>query len=291
MALELSMEHGQRNKLEQILVENEEKYRVLVEDMPVLMCRFKPDGELTFVNKAYCEYFNKNDDELIGKNFFQFIPEKEREKVKNHYLSLNKKNPFITYEHKVIAMDESIRWQQWTDRALFFKKDKVALFQSIGIDITKIKLYEEKITKIKGELEKKNIVLREVLAQIELEKKEVENYVIENIGKLIIPSLNQLKASDNLIDSQKNHIECIENNLKNITSSFIKKISDKYVKLSSREIEICNMIKNGLLNKEIAKILSLSLLTVEKHREHIRKKLGITNKQVNLKTYLQELQI
>ncbi|MCH9025049.1 MAG: hypothetical protein IH931_06915 [candidate division Zixibacteria bacterium] len=35
--------------------------------------------------------------------------------------------------------------------------------------------------------------------------------------------------------------------------------------------------------------MSISLETVEKHRRHIRKKLGISKKDINLTTYLRTL--
>lgn len=68
---------------------NIEIYSSIIYDMPVLICRFRKDGTLTFVNKYYCRYFNKAAEELVGHNFFNFIPEEEREKIKNHYMSLN----------------------------------------------------------------------------------------------------------------------------------------------------------------------------------------------------------
>ncbi|MFK7825461.1 MAG: helix-turn-helix transcriptional regulator [Oligoflexales bacterium] len=56
--------------------------------------------------------------------------------------------------------------------------------------------------------------------------------------------------------------------------------------LSPKEIQICNMIKNGLTVKEIAQMFHLSPRTVDKHRENIRKKLGLKSKKINLATYL-----
>jgi DNA-binding CsgD family transcriptional regulator len=52
-------------------------------------------------------------------------------------------------------------------------------------------------------------------------------------------------------------------------------------------VKICNMIRNGLQTKEIAELCTISLATVNRHREHIRRKLGITNSKRNLVTYLQ----
>jgi DNA-binding CsgD family transcriptional regulator len=59
--------------------------------------------------------------------------------------------------------------------------------------------------------------------------------------------------------------------------------------LTPMEVNICNMIRNGLRTKEIAQLRGVSAATINRHREHIRRKLKITNQQINLTTYLQSL--
>ncbi len=46
--------------------------------------------------------------------------------------------------------------------------------------------------------------------------------------------------------------------------------------LSDRELEVLELIGNGLGSREIAEKLHLSIKTVESHREHIKSKLGLT---------------
>ena len=77
-----------QRKADKALRKSEAYYRALVEDMPALICRFLPDGTLSFVNSSYCRYFDKTREELVGQNFFQFIPEPERKKVRTHFESL-----------------------------------------------------------------------------------------------------------------------------------------------------------------------------------------------------------
>ena len=61
------------------------------------------------------------------------------------------------------------------------------------------------------------------------------------------------------------------------------------LKLTPREIEICNMIKSGLTTKEISNFLNSSSQTIDKHRKNIRKKLGLTQRYINLTSFLQSL--
>ena len=82
------------------------------------------------------------------------------------------------------------------------------------------------------------------------------------------------------------YIDMLERSLENLTSSFGHKITSRSLKLTPKEINICNLIKHDLSSKEIAGLLGISLFTVERHRNNIRTKLNITNKHVNLNTYL-----
>jgi PAS domain S-box-containing protein len=63
------------------LRESEARYRAVTEDTPVLICRFQPDGELTFVNPAYCKYFEKTSEELVGSSFLAHVPAVDQETV------------------------------------------------------------------------------------------------------------------------------------------------------------------------------------------------------------------
>jgi two-component system cell cycle sensor histidine kinase/response regulator CckA len=127
------------------LREREKTYHELLEDMPALICRFLPDGTLTLVNDRYCEYFQKRKEDLIGQNFFQFVPEEDRQTVREQFMSLSEENPMTTYEHQVIAPDGTIRWQQWTDRVLFDEQGEAKEYQSLGIDITERVFAEEAV--------------------------------------------------------------------------------------------------------------------------------------------------
>jgi PAS domain S-box-containing protein len=143
----------ERRKMEETLRQSEERYRSVVDDLPGLICSFLPDGEITFVNAAYCEYFGKTSEELIGSKFTSLIPEEDRQAVLNDILSLTADSPLITHEHKVTASDGQIRWQRWTNRAIFNEQGCVVSFQSFGEDITERRQAEEQIRKLGSAIE------------------------------------------------------------------------------------------------------------------------------------------
>jgi DNA-binding CsgD family transcriptional regulator len=59
--------------------------------------------------------------------------------------------------------------------------------------------------------------------------------------------------------------------------------------LSPRELEICVMIRGGLTSKEISRLLNITAQTVDKHRQNIRKKLGLNDKDANLTSFITNL--
>jgi diguanylate cyclase (GGDEF)-like protein/PAS domain S-box-containing protein len=131
----LKEEIASRVEVEEALLVSEALYRAMVEDLPVFICRFLPDGTLSFVNEAYCQFFNMTRDQLIGSSFFSLIPEEDCQYVRQHFQSLTPHKPVIKYEHRVYASDSSIRWQRWIDRAVF-DGERLIEYQSIGEDIT-----------------------------------------------------------------------------------------------------------------------------------------------------------
>jgi PAS domain S-box-containing protein len=108
----------------------------VVESQKELICRFKPDGELVFANTAFSRYYGIPYRDLIGRKFHPEIPVKEREKVLEHFASLTPEKPGNNIEHHIIMPDGSVRWQQWSDLAIFTDDGVLTEFQSVGRDIT-----------------------------------------------------------------------------------------------------------------------------------------------------------
>jgi PAS domain-containing protein len=79
---DLEHEVARLRRAKEELRKREKTYHQLLEDMPALICRFLPDGTLTLVNNRYCGYFEKRKEDLIGQNFFQFVPEFQRKTAK-----------------------------------------------------------------------------------------------------------------------------------------------------------------------------------------------------------------
>lgn len=142
---QLQTELAERKQVEEALRQSEARYRAIVEDQTELICRFKPDDTLTFVNEAYCRYFNKQRSELVGQKFLPAMPSDDRELISKNFRSLSQEQPINTYEHRIILPNGEIRWQQWSDRALFDQQGNFIECQAVGRDITKLKQAEADI--------------------------------------------------------------------------------------------------------------------------------------------------
>jgi DNA-binding CsgD family transcriptional regulator len=134
-------------------------------------------------------------------------------------------------------------------------------------------------------LEEANTALKVLLKQREEDKVELEEKVLLNVRELVFPYLEKLKMKK-LGEKQRAYIGIIESNLNDIVSPFVHGLSSKLIKLSPTELQVTNLIKQGNTTKEIAEIMNLASSTIDFHRNNIRKKIGIKNKRINLKTYL-----
>ncbi|MFI5202546.1 MAG: tetratricopeptide repeat protein, partial [Candidatus Kapaibacterium sp.] len=76
-----------------------------------------------------------------------------------------------------------------------------------------------------------------------------------------------------------------EEQFSSVHPEFTAKLEDKYPALTPQEIRMCALIRVGLRNPEIVKLLCLSERTLENHRFNIRKKLALKTEQ-NLQEFL-----
>jgi PAS domain S-box-containing protein len=149
LAIVIMQDITHEKEKEEAAIRSEERYKAIVEDQIELICRFTPDGILTFVNKSYCDSFKKSEDDLIGKPFIELIEVSDRELVETSFKSITKEKPYNHYDHKVILSNGEVRWQHWSDRAIFRNDGTVKEYQSIGFDITDRKKLEENVMKSK----------------------------------------------------------------------------------------------------------------------------------------------
>lgn len=177
------------------------------------------------------------------------------------------------------------------------KNEEGDIVQLIGVstDITQRKQAEDDLKAREGELQMKsknleevNTALKVLLKQREEDKKEAEEMFLTNVKDQVIPYVEKLKKSQPNPE-QKACIETLEAHMNDIISPFLTSISSRYIDLTPKEIQVASLIKDGKTTKEIALLLNISPGSVDLHRYHIRKKLGINKQDTNLRSYLLSL--
>lgn len=153
---------SQHKRTEHALRQSEAQYRGIVEDQTELICRFLPDGQLTFVNQAYCRYFGVRAEDLIGRTFTPSIPEDDRAYVQDQFLKLCPEHPMVQYEHRIILPSGEVRWQAWTDRAMFDEYGVLVEYQGVGRDISEQYLQAAAVNKLSKALEMAVVGIAEV---------------------------------------------------------------------------------------------------------------------------------
>lgn len=156
---------SERKKAEDALLESRKRLNDIIEDIPAAICRFGPTGVISFVNREYCAFFERGEREILGKNFFEFIPEEKKAFVRKLFSTLTPGSPVKTYDNQVLSETGECRWRRWTNRAIFTEAGDVRVFQSIGYDITEQIQMEREIRekeKLKGIIELAGAICHEL---------------------------------------------------------------------------------------------------------------------------------
>ncbi len=150
-------------------------------------------------------------------------------------------------------------------------------------------LLYEKENKLKEQarhLKEVNTALKVLLEHQDQEKNDIHENIMANVKKLILPYIDEMKKGR--LDAEKEtYLDIIKSNLENLVSPFVKTLSSVSQWLTPREIQIADLIKHGKTSKEIAALLGVSVHAVSVHRYSIRRKLGLLNEKINLRSYLQ----
>jgi PAS domain S-box-containing protein len=122
---------------------SEARYRAMVESQSEMVCRFRPDGVILFVNGAYARSRGLSPEDMIGQSFWEFIPREDRDSVRAMLDGLTPQNPEARVENRFVTT-EGARWTLWANRALTFDEaGRATEVQSTGVDITERRRFEE----------------------------------------------------------------------------------------------------------------------------------------------------
>jgi PAS domain S-box-containing protein len=112
------------------------KLRRLLGNHTEMACTSTPEGTLLEVNEAYCRFFGRSREQLVGSNYLDLIPPADRSEAIASVRKLSPKNPMNFAEHRVLLPDGSTRWMRWRDTATFDVEGNAVEILSFGLDVT-----------------------------------------------------------------------------------------------------------------------------------------------------------
>ncbi len=159
-------------------------------------------------------------------------------------------------------------------------------------DITELKLAQEELKTHKAILEERNqsleevnIALKVIIEQREKDKADTERHFLAHLRTLVLPYINKLKAG-NLGQRDRTLLDIVESQLNEVITPMIQRLDNAGVILTPQEMQVAALVKEGKSTAEIADVLYISEATVSFHRKNLRTKLGLKNRQTNLRSFL-----
>ena len=165
---------------QQALELSERRYRAIVEDQSELIIRMMPDLTVTFVNGAYCRYFGRTPDEVLGKSLLEHLLPEERAREPRFVAGIAAATP--TYERDAQVRDASgaLRWMHWAARGMFNADGGLAEIQSVGRDVTDLKRAMDALGAARERLQG---LSRRLLEVQEAERRHLARELHDDIGQ------------------------------------------------------------------------------------------------------------
>ncbi|MGM0381070.1 MAG: response regulator [bacterium] len=147
---------------------------------------------------------------------------------------------------------------------------------------------EQLVKKRTEEIKKKNQALEEMIDRLERRVQQTHDELYEKFDKHVISVLNRMLPR--LDSKQVDRVETIKQKIKQILKQEenVSGSSGAFKKLTNRELEIADYVRDGFSSKEIAKLIGRSTNTIKNHRANIREKLGLKNTGEPLQDFLNE---
>jgi PAS domain S-box-containing protein len=271
--------------------EKEEQLLALVESVIEWIWETDESTKHTYISPRVYDILGYRPEEMIGKHLFDFLSYPEKKRIM----------PVLI---KIIAGRKSFTALQC---AALHKNGTTVLFEGSGIpfydkdgkflgyrgscrDITQqketmdiLQRHERELLAKSETLKETNAALKVLLKQRDKDKDEMAEKFISNIKEMILPYISKMKK-ERVEPRHKAYLDIITTNLNELMSPFVDKV--RQFNFTPKEIEVASLVKDGRTTKDIAEIMGIATSAVDSHRNNIRNKLGLINKDVNLRTYL-----
>ncbi len=132
----VSLFHQQNDALLEALEQQQARYQAIVEQQTELICRYTPELILTFVNEAYCRFYNQPAQNLVGRSFLPLLDASVRDQVQQNIRQFIANPSIATHENPLRRHDGEVRQIQWVHKPIFNSTGQLIEVQAVGRDVT-----------------------------------------------------------------------------------------------------------------------------------------------------------
>jgi len=291
---EMAIDITELKQTQESLRKSKTIFQNLVESTSSVICIYSEEAGYLFANPAWEDFTGYNKEEIYSMNPFDVVHPAMRDESKALSIACHGEGhePQLG-EVKIITKSGEVKWLEYAIKLIDYEGSQAILLS--GFDITQRKkvteLLQEKEKNLAQQtirLEETNIALKVLVEYREEEIKELQESILTNVKRSIYPYIEKMKKSRlNQID--KACLDIIRSNLDNLISPYAKNLFAKSLGFTPTELQIADLVKLGKTTKEIAELLNVSARAIDFHRNNLRKKLGLKNRKVNLRSYLLSL--
>jgi len=147
----INLEVKTSEEAKKLLIESEEKYRLLIQNQSDLVVKIDLEGNFQFISPSYCRMFGKREEELIDHNFMPLVHEDDRDNTAKAMKTLFHP-PYTVYLEQRAMTKNGWKWLAWVDTAVLDENKEVVAIIGVGRDITERKQAEEALAQEKERL-------------------------------------------------------------------------------------------------------------------------------------------
>ena len=174
------------------------------------------------------------------------------------------------------------------------KRSSILILQQEKIHLQEKELLELEQKNLESQLNKKNNELASHIMQVS----EKNSFFEQMIQKLLDLSKYLKKENQNKLDNLISELRANTQNdiwqefdirFTEIQQDFYEKLNSKHPDLSTAERRLCAFLRMNMTSKEIANITHQSPGSIDTARSRLRKKLNITDPNINLNTFISNI--
>ncbi len=280
---------------------------VLVDGSPLGIFFDDANDKCVFVNTTFCLMMELTPREALGDGWVRTVhPDDLPRLQQERSMAVTQSLPLFRAEYRYVCPSGRRGWVEEQTRPVYGVDGELLGYVGTVSDITERKqaeavqarqneILEERVRERTAELlaqaerlAEMNAALKVLLRQRDEDRQELEQAVLANVRRHIGPLLDKLETFCPGPEARSVAAD-VRQGLAELTSPFCRRLSLACQALTPAEYQVAELIRQGLTTKEIARRLGVGAATIDSHRHHIRRKLALGGRTVNLRAYLLSL--